>query len=187
MDLSGVEAVKLESPTEIEATKGHSRQVKKWMDSLRAKTPRRLPRVSIEGWPDSDSVSYLDPLKLDINCSRQKDCDALSSKSSDILGTPKTASLSFASQSYVSISRRNTQSTHRSTSPRDSLDIAEARGSLDSIKLTTTVSIENSVKSRAAKRRYVLHEILVSETNYLLGLKILTDVSESISLRPRVG
>ena len=166
-----------QKPMETRAVKEHSRQVKKWMDSFRAKYPRHSTNLSIEGWPDGNIASLLDLSKLNASQSRQKQWDLLSSKSSEILGTPRTASISLASQRYISRSRQSTQSTYRSTSPRASLDILDPRDSLDSLKLISTKSIEDSLKSYAAKRRHVLHEILVSETNYVSGVKTLSDVS----------
>ena len=90
-----------QKPMETRAVKEHSRQVKKWMDSFRAKYPRHSTNLSIEGWPDGNMASLLDLSKLNASQSGQKQWDLLSSKSSEILGTPRTASISLASQRYI--------------------------------------------------------------------------------------
>lgn len=151
---------------------------KKWMDSFRSKkrAGSRIPKVYVEGWFDEPSTVASD---TEISTSpplQEQQWDRLSGGSSSILGTVKTASLSLATQSFATRSRANTHSSHQSASQSDNLSGFEMRRSVESVR-RTTASMESAVRSRAGRRRHVLHEIFVSESNYVDGLQTLSKVS----------
>jgi hypothetical protein len=153
---------------------------KKWMDSFRSRRRAvpRIPEVYVEGWFDE-----LSPVVNDSEISsspplQEQQWDRFSGGSSSILGTVKTASMSLATQSFATRSRANTHSSQQS----DPIPGFEMRRSLDSVRRTASLSMETAVRSRAGKRRHVLHEIFVSESNYVDGLQALSKVSSGTIL-----
>ncbi|OXV09890.1 hypothetical protein Egran_02346 [Elaphomyces granulatus] len=160
--------------------------LKKWVDSIRSRktTSSQTPRVYIEGWVDEPfgniSDSSLSPFPSFQELHEQQ-WDRLSGGSSSILETVKTTSISINTQSAVR-SRATTQSTHQSVCRSNS----EARGSIDSVRLTST-TLDDGVRSRAIKRREILHEILTSEVDYVMGLRTLADILSTVLMtRPAI-
>ncbi|KKA19997.1 Rho guanyl nucleotide exchange factor [Rasamsonia emersonii CBS 393.64] len=160
--------------TTTPAGAGTNYPFKKWMDSFRSKKRvSRIPEVYVEGWFDEPSTVTND---TEISTSpplQDQQWDRLSGGSSSILGTVKTASMSLATQSFATRSRANTHSSHQSASQSDNLSGFEMRRSGESVRRTTS-SMENAVRSRAGRRRHVLHEIFISESNYVDGLQTLS-------------
>ncbi|KAL4913771.1 hypothetical protein BDW62DRAFT_220503 [Aspergillus aurantiobrunneus] len=147
---------------------------KRWVNSLRVKKASG-PQPHIEGWQDtlrgSGDQKYL------YHGSLEQQWEKLSGKSSH-LGTIKTATMSITSQSLIR-SRRTTQSTtNRSKS--------DFRGSIDSLRPALSTSIDEEAQNRAIKRRQVLQEIITTESDYIFGLKALTDLLLIISARPEI-
>ncbi|KAL4867922.1 hypothetical protein BDV12DRAFT_186333 [Aspergillus spectabilis] len=141
---------------------------KRWVNSLR---PKRTcePFPQIDGWAGCELPPH--------HRSLEQQWEELSGKSSH-LGTIKTATMSLASQSVVR-SRRTTQSTtNRSRS--------DIRGSIDSLRPALSTSIDEEAQNRAIKRRQVLREIITTESDYIFGLKALTNLLLMISARPEI-
>lgn len=151
---------------------------KKWVNSFRSRrrVAHQIPPVYVDGWFDEPSMV---PDETPISTSPptvQKPWDQMSGGSSSILGTVKTASMSMATASVVR-SRTNTLTSHRSASVSSPIPSFETRRSLDSVNLTKNLSMDNAIRCRAVKRRHVLQEICVSESNYVHGLQTLVQVS----------
>jgi hypothetical protein len=166
----------LAEKSQASTTKSHY-PLRKWMNSLRSKKPSasRTPQALVEGWPDEFSDGVSDAGLSPFPNFQEQQWDQLSKRSSSILGTIKTASISIATQSGVR-SRTTTQSTHRSPCRSEALSNSEARASIDSTRLTSIATLDDAVRSRAARRRQILHELYTSEADYVTGLKALTDV-----------
>ena len=139
---------------------------KKWMDSFRAKKHHLPPgrRKHVEGWSEhSAEADMLSPSNTNQE-QRSERCSGLSSN----LGAVETTTLSTTSQI---VSRSNTQSTrNRSIDSGNSVPAATT-------KSTMIPPLDEAAQSRAFKRRQVLQEIVATEFNYVLGLKVLSDVS----------
>lgn len=154
-------------------SKSASYPFKKWMDSFRLKKHHSssLTEKYVEGWSElspvdcnSNNNNNLSPY----HALQDQQWERLSGHSSQ-LGTVKTATLSIASQSVVR-SRGNTQSTTNRSANSD------PRMSIDSLRPTLSPPMDEGAQNRAIKRRQVLREIVTTETDYVLGLKALSDV-----------
>lgn len=170
----------IDSPNEgpLRPGNGPNSPFKKWVKSFRSRRrpAHQIPPVYVDGWMDEASTI---PEETSISTSPptvQKPWDQMSGGSSSILGTVKTASMGVATASVVR-SRTNTLTSHRSSSISSPMPSFETRKSLDSVNLTKTVSMENAIRGRAVKRRHVLREICVSESNYVHGLQTLGQVN----------
>lgn len=147
----------------------HSVSFKRW---LRLFWPRKSQQTQryVEGWLE-DAQGTVPPYHV----VQEQQWECLSGYSSQ-LGTVKTTSLDIASQ-CASRSRGTTQSTgNRSSS-------SEIRRSNEMHDLRPTISIpliEQESHKRAIKRREVIHEILSTEADYVLGLKALIGVFVSL-------
>ena len=117
----------------------------------------------VEGWPTVDG-NNLSPHQG----SQEQQWEQLSGHSSQ-LGTVKTTSMSIASQSVVR-SRGTTQSTTNQSGNSDT------RTSVDSLRPTLSPTIDEAAHSRSIKRRHLLQEIVRTESDYVFGLKSLSDV-----------
>ena len=150
---------------------GASRPFKKWVDSFRSrKRVRPVPSVWVDGWPDEapDTAASSPP--------SEHQWDQSSAGSSSILGTMKTTSLSMVTSS-VTRSRANTISSHQSVSFGSAKPNSDLRKSIDSVGVSRSLSLENATRTRAIRRRHLLHEIYASESNYVHGLQTLIKVS----------
>lgn len=137
---------------------------KRWVNSLRTKKGRRpCLEKYVEGWPTVDG-NNLSPHQG----SQEQQWEQLSGHSSQ-LGTVKTTSMSIASQSVVR-SRGTTQSTTNQSGNSDT------RTSVDSLRPTLSPTIDEAAHSRSIKRRHLLQEIVRTESDYVFGLKSLSDV-----------
>ncbi|KAL4908393.1 hypothetical protein BDW74DRAFT_175078 [Aspergillus multicolor] len=139
---------------------------KRWVNSLRPKKAFG-PEPHIEGWQHVPrSSGDQDHLSLH-HGSLEQQWEKLSGKSSH-LGTIRTATVSFTSQS-VARSRRTTQSTTNQSK-------SDFRASIDSLRPTLTGCIDEEAQNRAFKRRQVLQEIIGTESDYIFDLKALSDL-----------
>ncbi|KAL1962172.1 hypothetical protein VTN77DRAFT_518 [Rasamsonia byssochlamydoides] len=182
-DLPNLNKSSLDAANATPADTGTNYPFKKWMDSFRSRRRAvpRIPEVYVEGWFDEPSAVTNDA-EFSTSPPQEQQWDRLSGGSSSILGTVKTASMSLATQSFATRSRANTHSSHQSAQSGP-----EVRRSFDSVRRTTSLSMENAVRSRAGKRRHVLHEIFVSESNYVDGLQALSKIlSASLTTRPAI-
>ena len=144
---------------------------KKWMDSFRAKRQNTLPLSErfVEGWiePLPAERNGIDDL-VSHHVAQEQQWERLSGHSSQ-LGTVKTATMSVASQSMFR-SRGNTRSTTNQSTG------TEVRMSIDSMRTTLSPPLDEATQNRSFKRRHVLLEIVTTESDYVLGLKVLSDV-----------
>lgn len=157
--------------SQVPFNKAASYPFKKWMDSFRVKKHQTLPLSErfVEGWFDQSQADNNSNNNLFPNHAVQdQQWERLSGHSSQ-LGTVKTATMSIASQSIVR-SRGNTQSTTNQSAGTDT------RMSMDSMRTTLSPPLDEAAQSRALKRRQVLQEIVTTESDYVLGLKALSDV-----------
>jgi hypothetical protein len=140
---------------------------KRWVNSFRAKKGYHFRQSSryVEGWSDTTQARN-NHLLCEGGQDLQWEC--LSGHSSN-LETVKTSTLSIASQSIVR-SRGTTQST---TNQSFSSDL---RGSIESLRPVLSFATDEEAQSRAIKRRKVLREIITTESDYVFGLKALTNV-----------
>ncbi|KAK2761077.1 hypothetical protein FQN53_007763 [Emmonsiellopsis sp. PD_33] len=151
-----------------------SHSFKRWIRSMRK---RRTPNYDgppryVVGWPGDESKdeSYrmFPPLY-------KNQPDQSSTASSSNLRTVKTASVSMASM--LTRPRTNTQtSTQRSACHSSLFSGSDARVSIDSNRLASTLSLDEGAWNRAVQRRQVIREILDTEVTYLAGLKALAEV-----------
>lgn len=146
---------------------------KRWMDSFRVKKTHSasLPERFVEGWSEQSSVDCNNNSSLSpYHALQDQQWERLSGHSSQ-LGTVKTASLSIASQS-IARSRGHTQSTTNQSVGSDH------RMSLDSPRTSMTFQDDEQARIRAIKRREVLRELYITESDYVSGLKALSDVRQ---------
>lgn len=145
-------------------TPNGSHPFKKWMDSFRTRrmAPPTIPERHVPGWFASAQNEYAAP-----NPAGRR--DSLLSGHSSQLGTVKTTTLSLTSRSFGR-SRGTTQSTAGQSS------LSDARFSADSSRPTSSQYFDDQAEIRANKRRQVLQEILITEADYVMGLKALTGV-----------
>lgn len=137
---------------------------KRWVNSLRTKKGRRpCLEKYVEDWPTIDG-NNLSPYQA----SQEQQWERLSGHSSQ-LGTVKTISMSIASQSVMR-SRGATQSTTNHSGNSDS------RTSADSLRPTLSPTIDEATHTRSIKRRQLLQEIVSTESDYVSGLKSLSNV-----------
>ncbi|KAL1859928.1 hypothetical protein Plec18170_001875 [Paecilomyces lecythidis] len=166
--------------------KSDSHPFKKWVDSFRLKrqTAARTPLKHVEGWTeepqrrDSDATLAEFPNLPD---TQDHQWEQLSGHSS-VLETVKTASISITTQSLITRSRATTQSsTNQSGYPGSPRSNSENRASIDSLRLAPSNSpIDDAAWTRGIKRRQILHEILSTESEYVIGLKSLTEILSSL-------
>lgn len=164
------------------ASKSNSYPFKKWMDSFRLKkqTAVRTPLKHVEGWTDEPRGRDSDVTLSEFPTfpeTQDQQWEQLSGHSS-VLETIKTASMSITSQSIATRSRATTQSsTNQSRYPGSPRSNSETRMSIDSLRLApSNTSIDDAAWARGIKRRQILHEILSTESDYVTGLKSLTEV-----------
>ncbi|KAL3458620.1 hypothetical protein BJX64DRAFT_291999 [Aspergillus heterothallicus] len=150
---------------------------RRWVNSLRPKKTFPVSQRYIEGWQLSPKGSC-DDTYLSPHYGSQEQWEKLSGNSSH-LGTMKTATVSVTSQSVVR-SRRNTQSTTNRSMKSD------LRTSIDSLRPVLSTSIDEEAQNRAIKRRQVLQEIITTESDYIFGLKALTNLLLYIAARPEI-
>jgi len=183
-DANLVDAPEVQEPEPVNTTWSPS-TFKKFIDYLRnKKPPRPQTRKYVEGWHDdpptkprdNDSRDHsFDHVLSPYHAIQDQQWEQLSGYSSQ-LGTVKTNSLSAMSQSAVR-SRRTTQSTvNRSSSSEHRRSIERRSTDIEGLRPVRSPSIYDDVQRRAVKRRQVIQEILTSESDYVLGLKALTDV-----------
>lgn len=148
---------------------------KKWMDSFRTRRrmPPTIPERYVEGWSDSSTTDFLMLLAAPSRGSIQDQFGERASQYSSQLGTVKTATMSIASQSMAR-SRGTTQSTTTQSA------VSDMRISADSSRPTSSNCMDEAAELRATKRRQVLRELLVTEADYVQGLKALAGVSRRI-------
>ncbi|KAK2757606.1 hypothetical protein FQN54_004575 [Arachnomyces sp. PD_36] len=163
---------------------GGSRPFKRWVDSIRWKkaSANALPERYVAGWPSEGSADE-DQLKKFNTFPRLRQArpNKLSSASSSVLQTMKSASMSAASLSVMSKTQNNAKrGTQRSVCHSSGLSGSEVRMSMDSNVLTSTFTLDEAAWSRATKRRQVLQEIHVTEASYVAGLKALANVLSTI-------
>ncbi|KAL1873349.1 hypothetical protein Plec18167_006399 [Paecilomyces lecythidis] len=166
--------------------KSDSHPFKKWVDSFRLKrqTAARTPLKHVEGWTeepqrrDSDATLAEFPNLPD---TQDHQWEQLSGHSS-VLETVKTASISITTQSLITRSRATTQSsTNQSGYPGSPRSNSENRASIDSLRPAPSNSpIDDAAWTRGIKRRQILHEILSTESEYVIGLKSLTEILSSL-------
>ena len=159
------------------ALTGSTGSFKRWIGYFRTKRAHtHQPQRFVEGWPDEsqDNHAYTSTLSP-FHAVPDQQWEILSGHSSH-LGTVKSTSLSGASRSAVR-SRGNTQSTVNQSSSSE----VRKSNEMESLKpVRSPSSLDEEAQARGIRRRQVIHEILTTETDYVLGLKALTGVCPSI-------
>lgn len=138
--------------------KSTSHPFKKWMDSFRGRRHESpiFQRRYVEGWSDESSHGSQGH-QSNVSDSSQ-------------LGTVKTTTASIGSQSMVR-SRTTIQSATNQSM------LSNVRGSGDRSRPSSSQHVDEAAEIRATKRRHILQEVFVTETDYVLGLKALIGVS----------
>ncbi|KAL2381154.1 hypothetical protein RJZ90_004109 [Blastomyces dermatitidis] len=157
-----------------------SHSFKRWIRSMRKKrTPNYDgPPRYVVGWPDDESEDESYRMFPSLY---QSQPDQSSTASSSNLMTVKTASL--GSLSLLTRPRTNTQtSTQRSACHSSAFSGSDARVSMESNKLTSTLSLDEGAWNRAVQRRQVIREILETEITYLAALKALAEVLTTLGI-----
>ncbi|EFQ97299.1 hypothetical protein MGYG_00340 [Nannizzia gypsea CBS 118893] len=152
---------------------------KSWMRSVRSNRTHVLkPRRVVMSWPDENTeegcliFARNEPETLP---------DTVSDTSSAPVKNMETASFSQATLSVAGRARTNTvTSTKYSTSVFSNSEAA--RASIDSNRLTTSVSLDEAAWNRAVQRRQILQELVGTETVYVSGLRALgeTGIGRSV-------
>lgn len=159
---------------------GGYRPFKRWMDSIRWKkaSAGALPERYVAGWPSEGSGDDGQLKKFNTFPRIRQGCqNKFSSTSSSVLQTVKSTSMSAASFSALSKTRKTTKcSTQRSACQSSGLSGSDVRMSIDSNVLTSTFTLDEAAWNRATKRRQVLREIHITEASYVAGLKALANV-----------
>lgn len=136
---------------------------KKWIDSFRTRRHHPIPeqrRKHVEGWSEPSEAGH------------EQRSERNSGISSSHLGTVESTTLSTTSRSVGRV-RSGTQSTGD-----QSIDSAEIHTPTDGpvTQPNQPKPLDEAAENRAFKRRQVLQEIVATEFNYVLGLKVLSDV-----------
>lgn len=152
---------KFQSSGGVTPTDKTAHPFKKWMDSFRGRRHESpvFQRRYVEGWSDNSS---------DGSQGHQS-----SVSDSSHLGAVQTTTASIGSQSLV-----RSRTTIQSGSNQSML--SNARGSGDSPRPSLSPHVDEAAEMRATRRRHILQEILVTESDYVLGLKALIGVSSWI-------
>jgi hypothetical protein len=137
----------------------------KWMKTLHQRAVRRhMGNVSSDA-PSSFSPSY-----------RRESC---SNSSFSFVAAAKTASISLASGSLFTRSRRTTQLSSRGHSRGDwssRASMSAMRFSEDSIGLDRSISMDPAVTERSMQRRRILEELIATEESYIGDVRFLMNV-----------
>jgi hypothetical protein len=166
---SGLQAARIDDAEELADRGLIVHPFKKWVNSLRKNWRPPLPEKFVEGWPDADG-NTLSPY----HGAQDQQWESLSAYSSQ-LGTVKTTSMSVPSQRGVR-SRGTTASTTNQSGNSDT------RTSIDSLKPTQSATLDEAAHSRSIKRRQLLQEIVDTESDYVSGLKSLSNVCSGVYL-----
>ncbi|KAI9040109.1 putative Rho guanyl nucleotide exchange factor [Aspergillus affinis] len=153
---------------------------RRWVKSFREKReyPGQKCQRYVEGWSDTSSSRCENSLSLSTgNGAQELQWEAMSRHSSH-LGTVKTNTMSITSQSVMR-SRGATQSTTNYSAKSD------MRQSTESARPVSWI-MDEEAHNRAVKRRRALREIIVTESDYVLGLKALTDILLLFSARQEI-
>jgi hypothetical protein len=136
----------------------------RWVESLRLRRRDYRPAPFVNGWHDGPSVGNEDVLSSPWD---NRPWDQVSGRSSSILGTVKTTSMSIPPSSAPR-SRANTVA---------SSSIVPSRQSIESTHSTIYDAMTHASRLMAIKCRHVLREIYSSEENYVNGLQTILQVS----------
>lgn len=150
----------------------------KWIKSIRRSRGTNFtgPSNWVMGWPDDEALDESYSMFPNFN-EPENHADNASVASSSLLHRVKTASLSQISLSLFNRPRTNTQtSTQRSACHSSGFSGSDARRSMDSNRLASTLSLDEGAWNRAVQRRQIIKEFLDTETTYVSGLKALADV-----------
>ncbi|OJJ49106.1 hypothetical protein ASPZODRAFT_157569 [Penicilliopsis zonata CBS 506.65] len=168
-----------------EAVAGSEREApasafKRWMSTFRSKRPvlsQTQERV-VEGWPQ-DPETFGNRIIPPHNGFQEQQWEDMSGRSSSFLGTINTASISVATQSVI----RSRANTHSTTNQSTRSDI---RPSFDSLRPTLSIPLDDAAQNRSIQRRQVLNEILRTESEYVAGLRALTEILAMFLTRPEL-
>ncbi|PGH07565.1 hypothetical protein AJ79_06235 [Helicocarpus griseus UAMH5409] len=164
----------------LQVASPESHSFKRWIRSMRRRqTPYfdEPPRYVV-GWPDDEKKdeSYRKFPHL-----YPSQPDQSSTASSSNLRTIKTASM--ANLSVITRPRTNTQaSTQRSACHSSVFSGSDARVSIESNRLTSTLSLDEGAWNRAVQRRQVIREVIDTEVTYLAGLKSLAEILTTLGI-----
>lgn len=145
-------------------------QFTKWLNTFRNRKrgPSTIKERYVHGWNSPPKVSspQSSPPRPPIPFDQYRD---QSSPRSSFLGAVRTTTMSTTT-SRVTRSRGATSTTNHST-------ISDFRSSAEIARSSTSSSTDPEVEELARKRREVLKELVLTEVNYVQGLKALTGVS----------
>ncbi|KAJ5769823.1 uncharacterized protein N7511_001874 [Penicillium nucicola] len=161
-------AKRLQDTELVNPTERQSRPFKKWMDSFKGRRhgSPTFKRRYVEGWSETSSHG---------SQSQQSNVSDLSQ-----LGTVKTTTTSIESQSLAR-SRGGTPSV-----ANQSL-MSDVRDSDESPRPVSSLYVDEASEARAIKRRHVLREVIVTESDYVQGLKALVGVLTIFSARHEIS
>ncbi|EEP78643.1 predicted protein [Uncinocarpus reesii 1704] len=147
-----------------------------WIKTVRGSKPNLVqgPSRYVADWPEDED---LDDSSHTVPQERLNRDDASIVSSSSFLHSVKTASMSLASLSIVNRRRSNTQTSshHRSSTFSGS----DPRRSIDSNKLGSTLSLDESAWTFAIQRFQIIQELIDTEASYISTLK---NLSQGLSL-----
>lgn len=151
---------------------------KQWIRSIRKNKVTKFqgPSRYVVGWPDDEALD--DSYKM-MPQPQDNQADRSSLSSSSALRTVKTASVSMSLDSFSMFNRprTNTQaSTQRSACHSSGFSSSDARKSVDSNRLASTLSLDEGAWNRAVQRRQIIREMTETEITYVAGLKALANV-----------
>lgn len=148
---------------------------KRWMNSfrIRKREPSTIQERYVHGWPSPPKV----PSPQDSPPRRPiPSFDPQSNKSSprsSVLETVRTTTMSTTT-SQITRSRGTTTSTANQST------FSDPRNSLENSRLSPRVCGDPGAEERANKRREVLKELVLTEVDYVQGLKALVGVGTAI-------
>jgi hypothetical protein len=142
-----------------------SHPFQKWMDSFKGRRhgSPTFKRRYVEDWSETSSHGSS-------HCSQGQQSNV--SDLSQLQMVKTTTTTSIGSQS-VSRSRKTTQSA-----ANQSL-LSDVGDSDESPRPTSRIYVDEAAEARAIKRRHILREVIVTESDYVLGLKAIVGVRRS--------
>ncbi|KAH0542149.1 hypothetical protein FGG08_003449 [Glutinoglossum americanum] len=147
----------------------------RWIETLKRKKIRH--RTSIPGLHKGKAYDDLDSSSA---YESHRHTKSSSYSSMGFVSAVKTASISLASFTGPSASRKTRQSAQQRSGTRSSrFSDNEARLSIDSSGMPAAV-IDEGTRERAIKRRRILEELLSTEESYIADLKILINLHEEL-------
>jgi len=167
--------------TRLEITDEHGTTFKRWMSTLRRRTPgpeREEPIQTADFRTPPPEARSSQERQVDLTRRFHHKSDSHTS-SLGFVTAIKSASLTIASSSMPSVARpsfvgKSPQSRRWMTS--SIMSTSEARRSLDSNATPFSPMVDEVARKRSVKRRQKIHELVKTEEGYLSDLRALSNV-----------